>query len=215
MCIQDQIKDQQLFAREVLRDLETLDPHCILAGGAPRDWYLEKAANDLDFYMCLPDNWNQMQCKRAIEKVTNLDFHILGGIESEMYESLNELRYVFECSEEYIPVQVMVMKYPTFNCVVDSFCYDTSRAWWKGGIVCGTDNFFLAHEFKVFNVEKPKLDMTGSHYEAKMYARFPEYQPTMLHIRNTYLTYSEKYDIAEECYSRHVKKFYEETLWNK
>lgn len=43
--------EQQETAREILHKLEITDPSCILAGGAPRDWWFDKVANDLDFYV--------------------------------------------------------------------------------------------------------------------------------------------------------------------
>lgn len=46
-----QISKQQEIAREVLRKLKILDSKCIVAGGAPRDWYLGNTAVDIDYYM--------------------------------------------------------------------------------------------------------------------------------------------------------------------
>ena len=50
------IEEQQEVAKYVLQKLEIIDPCCILAGGAPRDWDLGTPANDLDFYLYLGHN---------------------------------------------------------------------------------------------------------------------------------------------------------------
>lgn len=50
------VLEQKDIARELLCKLEITDPNCILAGGAPRDWWFDKVANDLDFYVYWGDN---------------------------------------------------------------------------------------------------------------------------------------------------------------
>jgi tRNA nucleotidyltransferase/poly(A) polymerase len=49
---------QQSVADSLLARLEAIDPHCIIAGGAPRDWYLGRLANDLDVYLYIPENYS-------------------------------------------------------------------------------------------------------------------------------------------------------------
>lgn len=43
-------EEQKEIANKIYENLRIVDPHCILAGGAPRDWYFNKEAKDLDFY---------------------------------------------------------------------------------------------------------------------------------------------------------------------
>ena len=45
------IEHQKAVAKSVLKKLQTLDLYAVLAGGACRDWLLDKEATDLDFYM--------------------------------------------------------------------------------------------------------------------------------------------------------------------
>ena len=44
------IEQQKLVADKVLNQLYLICPEAIVAGGAPRDWYLGKPANDIDVY---------------------------------------------------------------------------------------------------------------------------------------------------------------------
>ena len=43
------IDTQKYIATELLHILECVDPCAILAGGAPRDWYFNKPANEFRF----------------------------------------------------------------------------------------------------------------------------------------------------------------------
>lgn len=45
------IKEQQNVADSILKKLSAIDENVILAGGAPRDWYFNHTATDLDFYL--------------------------------------------------------------------------------------------------------------------------------------------------------------------
>lgn len=45
------VEDQMGVANKVLSLLFPIDPHSIVAGGAPRDWYLGKEANDIDVFV--------------------------------------------------------------------------------------------------------------------------------------------------------------------
>lgn len=45
------VKKQKEVAKELLKYATMMDPHAMLAGGAPRNWYLGLEANDLDFFI--------------------------------------------------------------------------------------------------------------------------------------------------------------------
>ena len=45
------IDQQKLTADGILGILEQFNPDCILAGGAPRDWYMGNPCNDLDIFV--------------------------------------------------------------------------------------------------------------------------------------------------------------------
>lgn len=44
------IKTQQSTAKYIYSIMEEVSSHCILVGGAPRDWYFGREASDLDFF---------------------------------------------------------------------------------------------------------------------------------------------------------------------
>jgi len=176
----DVVKIQKEIAKEVLEELEVIDPFCILAGGAPRDWFFGKPASDLDFYVYDANFLSQGVWTERLSK-TLLDVKPLGMIEGKdndeidhEYTALKELRYVFEGEYMGMTVQVMVMSRPTFECVVDHFCMDNSKVWWKGEYIIPTFEFLLAHATRTLRVSEdhaPKM-----RYIDKMVKKFPDYR---------------------------------------
>ncbi|CAH9011985.1 coil containing protein [Vibrio phage 409E50-1] len=176
----DVLKVQKQIAKEVLEELEVIDPFCILAGGAPRDWFFGKVAADLDFYVYDSANLSQSVWTERLSK-TLLDVKPLGLIEGKSneeldheYTAMKHLRYVFEGEYMGATIQVMVMSESTFHSVVDNFCMDNSKVWWKGGKVNTTPEFLLANATRTLRVcpeHTPK-----QRYIDKMMEKFPTYK---------------------------------------
>lgn len=174
------VETQKKIAKEVLEELEIIDPNCILAGGAPRDWFFNKPAADLDFYIYdAHGNLNQTQWQERLNR-TLLDVTPLGMIEgkgadeiSEEYSSMQDLKYVFEGEHYGVKIQVMVMNKSTYHSVVGKFCMDTSKVWWKGYNIVPTWQFLVAHATSTLRVcedHAPK-----QRYIDKMQEKFPTY----------------------------------------
>lgn len=51
----EKIEYQQKIADEILQALSTIDPNCVIAGGAVADWHFGKPAKDLDVYFFYKD----------------------------------------------------------------------------------------------------------------------------------------------------------------
>lgn len=185
------IKVQKEIAKSILKDLEVIDPNCILAGGAPRDWFFNKPANDLDFYVHVDDE----KRKGFGLRLQRLGFKspVKLGHDDPTYKTLKMLKEVWEFTHMGQRVQVMVMGASTFSCVLNHFNLDTSKAWWKGWEVRYEPEFILAHMFKVLMVnadEPPK-----SAYVDKMTTRYPDY---MLTLRTSYDVYVTMYAIKHD-----------------
>lgn len=164
------VERQKDIARVVLKRLEIIDPNCILAGGAPRDWHFNTPARDLDFYICSRAT-SQRQAEEQLAKV-GIHGTWLNKDNTE-YNSVSGLRWVFEsnCYTD-LPFQVMFMEMPTYS-VLASFCADISKAWWKGNLVNTTPEFDSAHRCKNMwlNPDNPPSDA----WIDKMRERFPDY----------------------------------------
>lgn len=129
------IETQMDVAQKVLNKLELFDPSCILAGGAPRDWYFGNLANDLDFYVYfrpdLPIGWRESQ----LEKVGLKGFRAKGRQDQEFPENYKRNPHLLAVYEGIVSgekIQVMFMDQKTFHCVVDLFPFGICQAWWKG-----------------------------------------------------------------------------------
>lgn len=180
--------DEQKQAADIILDkLEIIDPNAILAGGAPRDWHMGKHANDLDFYIHLnPSNQaqkNTRQIETVLSMVGILDLENIS--EKSMknstgsYACMEHLRTVYEGNyfvsdeDNFIKVQVMVMREPTFDCVVDKMGCSLSKIWYKSGHINPSEEFLFALDKKVIYHTDDKT--FKSKFASKMRDRFPQY----------------------------------------
>lgn len=122
------IDEQKKIADEVINKLRAVDPYCILAGGAPRDWHFGNTANDLDFYI-----WQQHSTQRA--KIAQLKY--AGFVVSpvgysdnrEMYEKNKVIEGVFDVKGFDMDIQIISLNTPTYS-VVDTFPFSICQAWY-------------------------------------------------------------------------------------
>lgn len=168
------MEKQKQLALEVLHLLEATDPCCILAGGAPRDWWLGKKANDLDFYVYWGHTTTCHEDKRRLDRIGLEGYReMTRNTLSDLYGSIPELRRVWEVDYHGEKVQIMVMGSPTFNCVVDRFGVSTSKIWWKGKNLHPTEDFIISHLTK--NLFIKDNYNAGETYVKKMKERYPLY----------------------------------------
>lgn len=155
------IEKQKAIADEVLGCLETLCPHTILAGGAPRDWYLGNPANDLDIYIHLPPV-NRSDINRMLLNVLPKGFEILkiNSVEKEFNSDIDEhskaysrmkyLKFILNCSYKGQDIQLMVLKnYQDLFKVVDDMSCSICKIWYKNGITTRTNDFKLTEVTRV------------------------------------------------------------------
>lgn len=102
------VESQKEFSRLVYNKLSIIDPRCLLAGGAPRDWYFGELAKDLDFYIETPPDRRCYETEDVFEK---LGFKVeeSPGIKDEQYEMMPCLKRVWNLSFDAwdTPIQVM------------------------------------------------------------------------------------------------------------
>jgi len=135
------IERQKQIAQEVYASLTLIDPSCILAGGAPRDWYLGTEANDLDFYFCSTAS----TVGRVKEQLNRLGFEVQPSVcplDSGLYESMPGLVRIWNCDQEDIKIQFIEMTDPKHRWdVVNNMDVSICKAWYtqKGQIVLHQD----------------------------------------------------------------------------
>lgn len=188
------IDKQKKVATEILHKLECADPYAILAGGAPRDWYFNIEANDLDFYVHLQPatcNFEKLRWERLGLNLTRIDWN---DNRSEEYKCMKHLARIYEGVEDGVKFQVMVMREPTFKSVVPMFGASVCMAWWKGDSVRLEQEFELSHVFKTI-FKKDDYTAKEKHI-VKMKERYPEYKVDSFKNLDNYINgYCRKYNI--------------------
>lgn len=126
------IDNQITIANSIFQKLHAVDPCCVLAGGAPRDWYFMKEANDLDFYIYQSDNasWQkELQLKAAGFEIKCALGENSRNREDGMYHQNPYITKVLEISDYDIPVQIISLNKSTFG-IVDTFPFSICQIWY-------------------------------------------------------------------------------------
>lgn len=167
--------DQTRTADRVLELLENIDTGVILAGGAPRDWYLKNPARDLDFYIFYPEIGNE-QFTELLEIHLGVPVSIKGETENLYGDSYRnpELLAVWDFEYDGIPCQVMRMVDVIDRCAVQSFALDICRVWYKGGRIHTTKEFLESVDHKIIRIMKP-LYYKGDAYIQKIVSKYPDF----------------------------------------
>lgn len=167
------IQQQRAIADSILIKLETIDPHAMLAGGAPRDWSFDHEAVDLDFYLHL----------------TTIDvaaFHsklfCMGLLHDQLYPSeltiaenyleTSAVRWVVSSTYQEQKVQFVVMHKPVVDSVLQHFSLSICQAWYKSQVMYNTSEFLKTIEEKTIRQLQPAF---GAGYIDKILAKFPDY----------------------------------------
>lgn len=179
------IEEQKAIADNVLGKLEAVDPYCILAGGAPMDWYLGRPAKDLDIYFYSAAD------KRTTGAVNRQLKSALGDLykpksvkemkkcrgDDDVYKHMKYLRRIVDIEVDGMPVQLIEMVEPTFTSVVPEFASDAVKCWYTGdGNISGTDCFYIAHSLRFINLCNGYT--SDNKYIAKLKNKLPRYMVT-------------------------------------
>ena len=197
------IEYQKIVAKSVLNKLQTLDLYTVLAGGACRDWLLDKEATDLDFYMYYNPNYPASSLKKVlIGLFGDIDITEVERKSSERYDSLDEydrksfdnhilsnhgLRYtsdksisnVFEFTIEGVKCQVIFKNDLVYaEKLIGNFCFDICQAYSLNiDEIKTTPEFDKAVKYKVIQITGEFYSKKDA-YIKKIKSKFPDY----LHI---------------------------------
>lgn len=192
---------QQQANRYLTRIEQLLDPNAVLAGGAPRDWFFNKNAKDLDIFVYLgeqnkkPSYWKQKledagfkvkdiktkynNPKPIITQVVDWFNETICKVEPHDYEfSLNPyLECVVDIEVELgeNPVQVMIMNQPVDQCTYTKFPVSISQIWYKNGKFNKTPDFLVGIKHNIIYPTGIDNSMDGK-YTKKVREKFPEFE---------------------------------------
>ena len=197
------IEHQKTVAKSVLKKLQTLDLYAVLAGGACRDWLLDKEATDLDFYLYYNPNYHASSLKEVLvglfgdiniteverksnEWYDNLDEDNRKSLEKNVlsnhgfrYTSDKSISNVFEFKIDDVKCQIIFKNDLVYaEKLVGDFCFDICQAY-----SLNIDEIKTTPEFDKA-VKHKAIRITGEFYSQKdayikkIKSKFPDY----LHI---------------------------------
>lgn len=175
MSTESIIRQQKFIADKVLHAIEGFDPTCIVAGGAPRDWWLGREASDIDLFFHYREGGTAREVKTLLERAIGKSVSRLGTDRfSEEYKVNKDLKTVWEAEIEGMRVQFMEMSIPTWT-VVDHFPLTICKAWYKHGCVQAYPEFKKSVE-GMFIIKTNELYLDGSRYLNKIKGKFPDFK---------------------------------------
>ena len=126
------IQEQQAIAMRLYDKLKLIDPNCVLAGGAPRDWYLGAECNDLDFYFCSTGSTLGV-VKKQLKTVLGVEVDPLAKPQqSELYKYMPGLQRIWNAEIEGMDVQLIEMADRQHRYkVVDNMDVSICKAWYS------------------------------------------------------------------------------------
>jgi hypothetical protein len=172
------IEHQKTVADKVLSKLELLDRYCIVAGGAPRDWYLGNEATDIDVYL-FDSRSTYIYSDQRLGLLNELGLNINTKYENwkrpEMYQSNHHIKHLYNSEIDGEQIQIIFMGKPTFTSVIDTFPISISKIWYKGGEIRTTQDFEDSVKYKVLwkTVDEYKED---NKYLLKIKSKFSDYK---------------------------------------
>lgn len=172
------VKLQQFYADSILAKISQIDKFVRVYGGAPRDWYLEREATDLDIYFHPDPSWDTITTYRALQ---DLGFTFDGyrdfGEAGIAYGKMEQLKAIFEPTDTPMKVQLMMMSEPVQSCVLQSFALDLSLVSYKYGKIVPTIEFVNAVVTKTISRINPNYSDYDP-YIVKILGKFPNYKYT-------------------------------------
>lgn len=146
----NKINRQNLVADNILSRLELLDPRCIVAGGAPRDWHLGKAAKDIDVFLYAPQ-LNSADIRENTLK--RLGFSINSFYENwgtdEIYKHNKCVQCLYNTVVDGEDVQIIFMTESTYTSVLDKFPVSISKVWYKNKQIKLSEDAIHSFNYKI------------------------------------------------------------------
>jgi hypothetical protein len=168
------LTEQQKVADKILSILEGLDPTCIVAGGAPRDWLHGKDAKDIDIFMHMREDLSQSRIINMIERLGLFVRPVpLGKVDEINYRTNPDIRIVIDVQYEDVPIQIIIVNKPTYS-VVNSFAFNICKVWYKNKEIHTTPEYRYATANKVL-IRTGDIFRSSEAYTSRIRAKFPNY----------------------------------------
>lgn len=172
-CTDLDIPKQKKIAETVYRLLKLDFEDVNLLGGAPRDWYINKNASDLDFFICEP-NVSQQDLIQGLKDLFHTEVWEISAPQYMSFVPNPDILGICWFMIKYQTVQVINIRRPTCN-YFENFPLNLSQCKWDfdSGVVVGTEDFYDGHarrEIKVCDIlyglaDKYKEKIVSKYYQ--------------------------------------------------
>lgn len=181
------VRKQMFIAEQILDKVRGLDDTATIAGGAARDWYMNKLATDIDIFYHFHASDTHEKDLQAHLKILKLIFpdvklQILGlsndlsnaaKVEDQhSYLKNPNIRHVFEFT--YRGQVFQLISKVSKASPVPTFPYNMCQAWSDGVEICCTELFKVGFK-KGLLIETGDLYCGSGKYQKKMLEKFPDY----------------------------------------
>lgn len=140
----DAVESQQGVAKVVLDHLSGIDPHVVVAGGAPHDWQKGIPARDVDTFVHLPTYMDASECQEYLN--TLLDTYV-GQVYGEDYED-PRITAVFRLNLQGVRFDLIVIPGDPEK-VMETFPSTHSQISWDGEEYTSTTEYDLYKSWDV------------------------------------------------------------------
>lgn len=167
---------QKEIADKALEMLYPICPNAIVAGGAPRDWFLGNTAKDIDIFITADDRWVNKDVTSVLRYVgfENASPIVPNEVDFLNYTKNPRIKAVYNCKLDSQDIQIIVLFGRTYT-IVDTFAFNICKAWYKNGKVNTTPDFNYAVTNKVL-IKQGELYASTKAYRDKIIAKFPDYK---------------------------------------
>ncbi len=173
------IQHQKKVALAVMKVLMYFDTRVILAGGAPRDWYLGNPAKDLDFYFYIPEKLSSADISDIVSGIVGNFILSESEVSDGYYHNNPEIFMVYDgvfsldIGDTMEEIQLMQMKSPIVPAsLVDDFSLSLSKIWVSSD---GITHFLPEFQDSIENKTMYIYTNHGKYIE-KMKEKFPDYR---------------------------------------
>lgn len=169
------IRKQKKVADRTYDALRPFFSHVLLAGGAPRNWTIDKPANDLDFYIT-PNNIFYRWHIRTIEKILETEFvprPKKRGYAAPWISSV----YDGKVSGEKVQLIFLKGSMTPEMMMLNHFDFNLCKIFYRNGLISRTSHFNVDFEQKTMTLNISKLDKTQLGKTVDRYKKMKELFP--------------------------------------
>jgi len=160
------IEHQKQVADKVLEQLYLICPEAIVAGGAPRDWYLGKPANDIDVYFSSTTTTASKLIKQLEKCFDGMQIKFeqqMGKNINPLYQTMEGLVRIIEFVLDGVKVQLIQMDTTKrLYSVVGNMSVSVCKVWYTNGKIAPTRDFLITLKSGVMFLS-PKYNWNDPH----------------------------------------------------